>query len=78
MMGSCRIVLHPLHHPHKVCQPKRKHVHIAQTLLPLYIRMSLFTTAKLKRWYKVATMPEHRYSRKLFVQEWNVNPRRGR
>ena len=21
---------------------------------------------------KVATMPEHRYSRKLFVQEWNV------
>ena len=24
--------------------------------------------AKLKRWYKVATMPEHRYSRKLFVQ----------
>ena len=28
--------------------------------------------AKLKWWYKVATMPEHRYSRKLFVQEWNV------
>ena len=26
----------------------------------------------------VATMPEHRYSRKLFVQEWNVKPRRGR
>ena len=25
--------------------------------------------AKLKWWYKVATMPEHRYSRKLFVQE---------
>ena len=24
--------------------------------------------AKLKWWYKVATMPEHRYSRKLFVQ----------
>ena len=23
-------------------------------------------------------MPEHRYSRKLFVQEWNVKPRRGR
>ena len=22
-------------------------------------------------------MPEHRYSRKLFVQEWNVKPRRG-
>ena len=34
--------------------------------------------AKLKWWYKVATMPEHRYSRKLFVQEWNVKPRRGR
>ena len=28
--------------------------------------------------YKVASMPEHRYSRKLFVQEWNVKPRRGR
>ena len=26
--------------------------------------------AKLKWWYKVATMPEHRYSTKLFVQEW--------
>ena len=25
--------------------------------------------------YKVATMPEHRYSR---MQEWNVKPRRGR
>ena len=34
--------------------------------------------AKLKWWYKVATMPEHRYSRKLFVQEWNVKPRRSR
>ena len=34
--------------------------------------------AKLKWWYKVATMPMHRYSRKLFVQEWNVKPRRGR
>ena len=34
--------------------------------------------AKLKWWYKVATMPEHQYSRKLFVQEWNVKPRRGR
>ena len=34
--------------------------------------------AKLKWWYKVATMTEHRYSRKLFVQEWNVKPRRGR
>ena len=34
--------------------------------------------AKLKWWYKLATMPEHRYSRKLFVQEWNVKPHRGR
>ena len=34
--------------------------------------------AKLKWWYKVASMTEHRYSRKLFVQEWNVKPRRGR
>ena len=34
--------------------------------------------ANLKWWYKVATMPEHRYSRKIFVQEWNVKPRRGR
>ena len=34
--------------------------------------------AKLKWWYKLATMPEHRYSRKFFVQEWNVKPRRGR
>ena len=34
--------------------------------------------AKLKWWYKVATMPEHQYSGKLFVQEWNVKPRRGR
>ena len=34
--------------------------------------------AKLKWWYKVATMPEHRYSRKCFVQEWNVKPHRGR
>ena len=31
--------------------------------------------ATLKWWYKVL---EHRYSRKLFVQEWNVKPRRGR
>ena len=34
--------------------------------------------AKLKWWYKVATMPEHRYSRKPFVQVWNVKPHRGR
>ena len=28
--------------------------------------------------YIKGIMPEHRYSRKLFVQEWNVKPRRGR
>ena len=31
--------------------------------------MGLDVIAKLKWWYKVATMPEHRYSRKFFVQE---------
>ena len=33
--------------------------------------------AKLKWWYKVATMPERRYSRKLFVPEWNVEVGKG-
>ena len=28
--------------------------------------------------YTLVIMPEHRYSRKRFVQEWNVKPRRGR
>ena len=31
--------------------------------------------AKLKWWYKVVTMAEHRYSR---MQEWNVKPHRGK
>ena len=26
----------------------------------------------------MATMPEYRYSRKLFGQEWNIKPRRGK
>ena len=34
--------------------------------------------AKLKWWYKLATMPQDRYPKQLFSQEWNVKPRRGR
>ena len=34
--------------------------------------------AKLKWWYKLATMPEDRYPKQLFNQEWNIKPRRGR
>ena len=34
--------------------------------------------AKLKWWYKLATLPEDRYSKQLFNQEWNIKPRRGR
>ena len=34
--------------------------------------------AKLKWWYKLATLPEDRYPKKLFNQEWNIKPRRGR
>ena len=34
--------------------------------------------AKLKWWYKLASMPVRRYSRQLFNQEWKVKPRRGR
>ena len=34
--------------------------------------------AKLKCWYKLATMPQDRYPKQLFSQEWNVKPRRGR
>ena len=34
--------------------------------------------AKLKWWYKLATMPDNRYAKQLFSQEWNVKPRRGR
>ena len=37
--------------------------------------LSLQDRRDKKWWYKVATMPEHRYSRKLFVQ---VKPHRGR
>ena len=34
--------------------------------------------AKLKWWYKLATLPDDRYPKQLFNQEWNIKPRRGR
>ena len=34
--------------------------------------------AKLKWWYKLATLPEDRYPKQLFNQEWNIKPCRGR
>ena len=34
--------------------------------------------AKLKCWYKLATMPEDRFPKQLFSQEWDKKPRRGR
>ena len=34
--------------------------------------------AKLKWWYKLATLPEDRYPEQLFNQEWSIKPRRGR
>ena len=34
--------------------------------------------AKLKWWYKLATLPEYRYRKHLFNQEWNTKPHRGR
>ena len=30
-------------------------------------------TAKLKWWYKLATMPEDRFPKQLFSQEWDQN-----
>ena len=33
---------------------------------------------QLKWWYKLATLPEDRYPKQLFNQEWNIKPRRGR
>ena len=33
---------------------------------------------KLKWWYKLATLPEDRYPKQMFNQEWNIKPRRGR
>ncbi len=34
--------------------------------------------AKLKLWYKLATMSEDRYPRRVFSQDWDAKPRRGR
>ena len=34
--------------------------------------------AKLKWWYKLATLPEDRYPKQLFNQKWNIKRRRGR
>ena len=34
--------------------------------------------AKLKWWYKLATMPEDRFPKQLFSQEWDQKPHRGR
>ena len=34
--------------------------------------------AKLKWWYKLVTMPEDRYPKKLFSQDWNIKSHRGR
>ena len=34
--------------------------------------------AKLKLWYKLATLPEDRYPKQLFKQEWNIKSHRGR
>ena len=34
--------------------------------------------AKLKWWYKLVTMPEDRYPKMLFSQDWNIKPCRGR
>ena len=35
-------------------------------------------TAKLKWWFKLAPLPENRYPKQLFNQEWYINPHRGR
>ena len=34
--------------------------------------------AKLKWWYKLATLPEDKYPKQLFNPKWNIKPRRGR
>ena len=40
--------------------------------------MSHKDRAKLKWWYKLATLPEDRYPKQLFNQELNIKPHRGR
>ena len=34
--------------------------------------------AKLKWWYKLVTLPEDRYLKMLFSQDWNIKPRRSK
>ena len=34
--------------------------------------------AKLKWWHKLVSMPEDRYLKQLYSQEWNIKPLRGR
>ena len=34
--------------------------------------------AKLKWWYKLVTMSEDRYPKKLFSQDWNIKSHRGK
>ena len=34
--------------------------------------------SKLKVWYKLASMSEDRYPRRVFSQDWDAKPRRGR
>ena len=34
--------------------------------------------AKLKWWCKLTTLPDDKYPKQLFNQEWNIKPRRGR
>ena len=44
----------------------------------LEILKSCRDKAKLKWWYKLATMPQDTYPKQLLSQEWNVKPHRGR
>ena len=44
----------------------------------LDILQSCRNRAKLKLWHKLATLPEDRYPKQLFNQEWNIKPHRGR
>ena len=43
-----------------------------------YTLQSRRDIAKLKWWYKLAALPEDRYPKQLFNQEWNIKPHRGR
>ena len=43
-----------------------------------FVYMHFRDRAKLKWWYKLAILPEDRYPKQLFNQQWNIKPRRGR